>query len=93
MGAALTIDQKQSRFDDSKQFLAIFNEFLRRYITLDESWLLHYTLESNRQSAEWTERDEPNLKRGKTQRSVGKVMASVFWDARGIIFNDYLEKG
>jgi len=25
--------------------------------------------------------------------SAGKVMASVFWDAEGILFNDYLEKG
>jgi hypothetical protein len=32
---------------------------------MDETWLLHYTPESNRQS-EWTERDEPNPKRGKT---------------------------
>jgi hypothetical protein len=23
----------------------------------------------------------------------GNVMASVFWDAEGILFNDYLEKG
>jgi hypothetical protein len=49
--------------DDSEQFLAIFNrykaEFFRRYITMDETWLLHYTPESNRQSAEWNERDEP----------------------------------
>jgi [histone H3]-lysine36 N-dimethyltransferase SETMAR len=49
---------------------------------------LHYRI--HRQSAEWTERDEPNPKRGKTQRSAAKVMASVFWDARGI---DYLKKG
>jgi hypothetical protein len=60
---------------------------------MDETWLLHYTPEFNRQSADWTERDEPNPKRGKTQRSAGKVMASVFWDERGIIFIDYLEKG
>ena len=32
-------------------------------------------------------------KRPKTQQSAGKVMASVFWDAHGIIFIDYLEKG
>ena len=32
-------------------------------------------------------------KRGKTQKSAGKVMTSVFWDANGIIFIDYLEKG
>src|SRR6476469_7374838 len=25
--------------------------------------------------------------------SAGKVMATVFWDSRGIIFTDYLEKG
>ena len=25
--------------------------------------------------------------------SAGKVMATVFWDARGIIYTDYLEKG
>ncbi|XP_025160565.1 histone-lysine N-methyltransferase SETMAR-like [Harpegnathos saltator] len=93
----LTIDQKQQHFDDSEQCLAIFNrnkdEFFRRYITMDETWLHHYTPESNRQSAEWTERDEPKPKRGKKQQSAGKVMASVFWDARGIIFIDYLEKG
>jgi hypothetical protein len=91
----LKIEQKQQRFDDSEQCLAIFNrnkdKFLRRYIyiTMDETWLLHYTPESNRQSAEWTERDVPNPKRRKTQRSAGKV----FWDVRGIIFIDNLEKG
>jgi len=25
--------------------------------------------------------------------SAGKIMASVFWDAEGILFIDYLEKG
>ena len=29
----------------------------------------------------------------KVQQSAGKVMASVFWDVRGVIFIDYLEKG
>jgi hypothetical protein len=60
----LTIDQNQQRVDDSEQFSP-------RYITMDVTWLLHNTPESNRQSAEWTERDEPNPKRGKTQRSAG----------------------
>jgi [histone H3]-lysine36 N-dimethyltransferase SETMAR len=90
----LTIDQKQQRVDDSEQFLAIFNqskdEFFRRYIILDKIWLLHYTPESNRQS---DEHNEPNPKRGKTHQSAGKVMASVFWDAHGVLFINYLEKG
>lgn len=93
----LTINQKQQRIDDSEACLQLIThnkpDFFRRYVTIDETWLHHYTPESNRQSAEWTARDEPAPKRGKTQQSAGKVMASVFWDAHGIIFIDYLEKG
>lgn len=93
----LTFDQKQRRVDDSKRCLQLLTrntpEFFRRYVTMDETWLHHYTPESNRQSAEWTATGEPSPKRGKTQKSAGKVMASVFWDAHGIIFIDYLEKG
>ncbi|GFV45499.1 putative DD34D transposase [Trichonephila clavipes] len=79
----LTIDPKQQRIDDSKQCLELFNrnksEFLRRYVTMDETWPHHFTPESNRESAEWNTRDEPTPKCGKTQKSAGKVMASVFW--------------
>lgn len=93
----LTFDQKQRRVDDSEQCLKMITrnkpEFLRRYVTMDETWLHHFTPKSNRQSSEWTAHDEPAPKRAKTQQSAGKVMASVFWDARGIIFIDYLEKG
>ena len=41
----------------------------------------------------WIERRESAPKKAKTVPSAGKVMASVFWDARGIIFIDYLQKG
>jgi hypothetical protein len=81
----LTIDQNQQRVDDSKQCLAIFNhnkdEFSRRYITMDVTWLVQYTPESNRRSTVWTERDEPNLKRGKN--------ATVSWQGYGIRFAWY----
>jgi [histone H3]-lysine36 N-dimethyltransferase SETMAR len=93
----LTIDQNQQRVDDWKQCLAIFNrnkgDIFRRYITVDVPWLLHNNREFNRQSTEWTKSDEPNPKSEKTQRSAGKVIASKFWDAHGIIFIDYLKKG
>jgi hypothetical protein len=79
----LTIDQYQQRVDNSEQCLAIFNrnkdEFFRRYDKMDETMLLHNTLESNRQSAECTERDEPNPKRGKTQRSAGVSIMGCAW--------------
>ncbi|KAF7279425.1 hypothetical protein GWI33_007274 [Rhynchophorus ferrugineus] len=59
---------------------------------MDKTWLHYFTPKSNRQSSEWTAHDEPAPKRGKMQQSVGKVMASAFWDAHAIIFIDYLER-
>ena len=41
----------------------------------------------------WIPSGESHPKRSKTQTSAGKVLASVFWDAQGILFIDYLEKG
>jgi hypothetical protein len=41
-----------------------------------------------------TKHNEPNPKHGKTQRSAGKrIWHQYAWDARGIIFIDYLKKG
>ena len=92
----LTIVQTHERIDDSELFLKLFNrnrsEFLRRYVSIDETWLYHFTLESNRQSAEWSGHDESNQKRGKTQRPDGKVTTAVFSGVHDIIFIDYLEK-
>ena len=72
----LTVDQKRERIDDSEQCLAMFKrnkpEFLRRYVTMDET---HFTLESKRSSSEWTATGEPRPKRPKAQHSAGKVMA------------------
>ncbi|KAM8718303.1 hypothetical protein ACLKA7_001003 [Drosophila subpalustris] len=52
----LDIEQREKRVADSKSCLDMFNrnpsEFLRRYITMDETWIHHYIPESNRSSAE-----------------------------------------
>ncbi|XP_015189044.1 PREDICTED: putative uncharacterized protein FLJ37770 [Polistes dominula] len=67
----LTVDQKQQRVDDSEQCLAMFKrnkpEFLRRYVTMDETWIHYFTPESKRSSSEWTATGEPRPKRPKAQ--------------------------
>ena len=60
---------------------------------MDETWLHHYTPETKRWSAEWTAASESRPMRPKLQNRAGKVMTSIFWDAHGILFIDYLEKG
>ena len=93
----LTVDEKQQRIDDSERCLQLFQlnrkEFLRIYVTTDETWIHYFISESNRQLAEWTAAGESRPKRPKTQTSAGMVLASVFWDDQGIFFIDYLEKG
>jgi histone-lysine N-methyltransferase SETMAR len=93
----LTADQKRTRMKISEQCLERFNknktDFVRRFITMDETWINHYIPESKQQSKQWTEAGCLALKKTRSVPSAGKVMASVFWDAEGILFTDYLEKG
>ena len=93
----LTMKQKQKRIHDSERCLKLFTgnkkDFWRRYITINETWIHHFTPESKRASAEWRGESESRPKRPKTQQSAGKVMASVFWDMYGILLIDFLSKG
>ena len=93
----LTVDIKQQCVDDSERCLELFQrnkkDFFMRCVAMDETWIHHYTPESNWQSAEWTAKGENRSKRPKTQMSASKVLASVFWDAHGILFIDCLRKG
>ncbi|KAF7277396.1 hypothetical protein GWI33_007840 [Rhynchophorus ferrugineus] len=82
--------RERRQVDESEQSLKMIKrdkpEFFRRYVTM--TWFHYFTPKSNRQSSEWTAHTPKEM-----QQSIGKVMASVFWDTHGIIFNDYLEKG
>jgi len=93
----LTADQKRTRMKISEQCLERFNknktDFMRRCITMDETWIHHYTPESRQQSKQWTEAGCSAPKKTSSVPPAGKVMASVFWDAEGILFTDYFEKG
>jgi histone-lysine N-methyltransferase SETMAR len=55
----LTAVQKHTCMKSSEQCLERFNKnktnFMRRFITRDETWIHHYTPESKQQSKQWTE--------------------------------------
>jgi hypothetical protein len=93
----LTADQKCTCMKVPEQCLEHFNknktDFVCRFISMDETWIHHYSPESKQQSKEWTEAGCSVPKKTRSVPSAGKVMASVFWDAEGILFIDYLEKG
>lgn len=93
----LTADQKATRVRTSRDGLNLIHrdpdDFWRRLITVDETWVHHFTPETKEASKQWLGKgDNPPVK-AKVVPSAGKVMATVFWDCSGIIHIDYLEKG
>lgn len=93
----LTIDNKRTRLNHSKASLDLWNrnpnDFVCRFVTVDKTWTHDNTPETKRQSKQWTSVGESAPKKAKSVRSAGKVMATVFWDAKRIILIDFLEKG
>lgn len=63
------------------------------FVNIDEIWICYYTPKTKEQSKQWTSPDERALKKAKIILSAGKIKATVFWNAHGILFIDYLEKG
>jgi len=83
----LTADQKLQRCQSSEQLLEFFlhdpNDFLSRLVTMDETWLYHYDLETKQQSMEWRHSGSPCPKKFRVQKSAGKVLASIFSNQDG----------
>ncbi|XP_011873175.1 PREDICTED: histone-lysine N-methyltransferase SETMAR-like [Vollenhovia emeryi] len=90
---SLTIDQKRIRMQISQECLERFkkntSDFVRRFVTT-ETWVHNYKPEVKQQS---THSDSPPPKKTKVVPSTGKVVASIFWDAKGILLIDYLPEG
>ena len=53
-------------------------DFKRRFITVDETWIHHYTPERKEQSKQWIKTGRSAPKKAKRVPSAGKVMATVF---------------
>ena len=73
-----------------KRFRSKEDEFLSIMVTVDEPWVHYYEPENKAQSRQWVGPGTPRPKKFKTQPSAGKVMATVFWDAQGVIMLDFL---
>ena len=75
-----------------KRFRSKEDDFLSRLVTVDETWVHYYEAENKAQSRQSVGPGSPRPKKFKTQPSAGKVMATVFWDAQGVILLDFLAK-
>ena len=68
------------------------DDFLLCLVTVDETWVHYYEPENKAQNRQWVGPGSLRPKTFKTQPSAGKVMATVFCDAKGVIMLDFLPK-
>ena len=61
-------------------------------MTEDETWVHYYEPENKSHESSVGRVWVPESKEVKTQSSAGKVMATVFWDAKSVIMLDVLPK-
>ena len=93
----LTDAHKESRMALSLAHLSRYNvegnQFLNRIVTGDETWVHYVTPESKRDSMTWKHLGSPPVTKFKINQSVKKMMATVFWDSRGVILVEFLPCG
>lgn len=94
---SLTADNKAARMMTCLDHLETYRHdgttFLESIVTGDETWAHHFTPESKQASMVWKHPWSPSPKKFKVTQSAGKIMATVFWDHRGVLLVDFHPKG
>ena len=92
---SLSDEQMATRASVCSTLLKCFrskDDFRLHLVSVDETWVHYYEPENKAQNRQWVGPGSPRPKKFKTQPSAGKVMATVFWDAKGVIMLDFLSK-
>lgn len=90
-------EQQAIRMTTSLDNLQRYNDegeaMLERIVTGDETWVHHYQPESKQASMQWKHKDSPTPTKFRVVPSAGKVMATVFWDMKGVLLIEFQERG
>lgn len=88
----LTENQKLRRLNTCYSLLSRYNlrPFLDQIITCDEKWINY---EDIRRSKHWVKNDCPPIKVPKPDLHPKKVLFSVWWSTKGIIYHEFIKLG
>ena len=79
--------------DNLQRYKTEGEAMLERIVTGEETWIHHYQPETKQASRQWKHKESPTLTKFKIVPSVSKVMATVFWDMRGVLLVEFQEHG
>lgn len=66
-----------------------FDPFLKRIVTGDEKWIVYNNIDRKRS---WSKRDEPPQTTSKAKLHQKKIMLSVWWDWKGVVYFELLPR-
>lgn len=94
----LTDQHKEQRMCSGRKFLDRYrqdgDDLFSHIVTGDETWISYTNAESKQQSMQWRHSSSPKPKKFKqSPYSSRKMMATVFWDEKGVILVDFMERG
>jgi len=75
------------------QYIEDGENVLSHVVTGKETWVSHEAPKSKQQSMEWRHTSSPTKMKFKQTTSTRKVMCTMFWDRKGILFVDFLPQG
>ncbi len=91
--AQLTPQHWQQRLEASQNLLRITRMnpgFLKRLVTMDETWVYTYDPLNKVQASQWLSSGEPRPSHPKRPRAVGKCMLITFCDWKGMVYHEYV---
>jgi len=75
--------------DNLQRYKTEGEAMLERIVMGDETWVHHYQLETKQASRQWKHKESLTLTKFKVVPSASKVVSTVFWDMRGVLFVEF----
>jgi [histone H3]-lysine36 N-dimethyltransferase SETMAR len=94
----LSETHKTQRMTAALDFLTRYDQggesFMNRIVTGDETWIKYVNPETKEQSKVWGHTASPHKPTKARQGFSGrKLMATVFWDSKGVLLVEFMERG
>ncbi|XP_074604095.1 histone-lysine N-methyltransferase SETMAR-like [Brevipalpus obovatus] len=90
----LNESQKRVRVESSREIISTWeenwSELIDRIVTTDETWVCYENTDTRFSAAEWRKKSSKPPEIPKLRANKRKIMATVFWDSKGILMVDIL---
>ena len=93
LSEAMMSERMMCSLDVLQQYQQFGQAFLDQIVTRDETWVFHKTAETKLQSSQWKHKSSPQPVKFKQTFSQQKIMATVFWDNKGVILVEFMDRG